>query len=155
MKSLHNFLGLSSCVTIISYPRREVKTRKKIRKTSLFVDGCKMRQRSGYTTHSTQVTPPGVSDPYENFDEKYWSWMAAVDEPSPLLDSVGHNLICHMSARGPTNLPPALAKDPSGAPEIGTPFSRRAIPELAQQRGMVRAVGVRRLTAFHVPCGVP
>ena len=77
MKSLHNLLGLSSYPTIISYPRREVKIRKKIRKTSLFVDGCKMRQRIGYTTHSTQVTPPGVSDPYENFDENSWMFMTA------------------------------------------------------------------------------
>ena len=68
---------------------------------------------------------------------------------------VGHNLLGHMPASGPTDLPPAVAVDPSGTPQITAPFGRRAVGTLAQQGGVVPAVGVRRLPAFHVPGWVP
>ena len=91
------------------------------------------------------VTLPGASDPCENFGEKSWMfvsacWMAAMGMawmvvhcvPSRDLDLVGHHLIGHVSARRPTDLPMAVALEPSGAPQIGTPFGRRAVLELAQ-----------------------
>ena len=70
-------------------------------------------------------------------------WMAVRGVPSRSPDLVGHNLIGHVPARRPAHFPTAILPEPPGAPQIAAPFGRRAVLELAQQRGVVRTIGVR------------